>query len=483
MNPFLDKVFELDQFDSLELNVEREEFLKDKKFDVVDLVEWFEVTDKKADKRLLIDKLYYVYKTKMITDKIGMSKPHYDWLSVGGFLSLVFYKQLIDSLSDVALAELFGFLPGEVQTDELLINSFKNSKISTKSIKNYHGEKKLKTSTLEWLIDNVLSTIKDWKPEWWTLDLKKRAIAKEPYAVALLPEHLLTMDEIRNLIKNTNSKWASFIWSSIPTAYKEDPEIVARYWLINGGLKGNYVNFQMTWTKEQIEKYFELKAITAIYEKPDWNMVPDKYKDKKLIDLAIVVKADIGQLLLDDKITLSENQIQKLLSSPMTSADRARVAHKFKKQDKLTLEIIKTLQLTYVDIEFLTNAEQQLLMNEMMVDYLISRNDKAFLSKKTNFPLNVTLTSKMVFNYMLFLNHSKLKQRIVRRLTVEDYVRIYLMANSVGPDKKSNVRTYLDELVKDGFCKIEKDTKYLLDTLGDDATYEGYRNASDIFMF
>ena len=94
MNPFKNKIFEIAQFKSAELNKEREEYLKDKDFVVDDLVEWFmDLYPVLPSLRTMIDQLYYVYATKTITDKIGMSKPHTVG-TVGGFLKEDFYTKL-----------------------------------------------------------------------------------------------------------------------------------------------------------------------------------------------------------------------------------------------------------------------------------------------------------------------------------------------------------------------------------------------------
>ena len=219
MNPFKNKIFEIAQFKSAELNKEREEYLKDKDFNVDDLVEWFmDLYPVLPSLRTMIDQLYYVYATKTITDKIGMSKPHTVG-TVGGFLKEDFYTKLYNKLPKEGKAQLFAFMPGSVQTDDMLINYLENVPDGgSGSISNFYGEK-LKHSTLSYLIDNRLSSVKDWKPEWWTPSLKKQAIEKEPFIIAFIPEHLNSKNEIKQFLKehgSKNQKYMTQFWNNLP---------------------------------------------------------------------------------------------------------------------------------------------------------------------------------------------------------------------------------------------------------------------------
>ena len=486
MNPFKNKIFEIAQFKSAELNKEREEYLKDKDFVVDDLVEWFmDLYPVLPSSRTMIDQLYYVYATKTITDKIGMSKPHTVG-TVGGFLKEDFYTKLYNKLPKEGKAQLFAYMPGSVQTDDMLINYLENVPDGgSGSISNFRGEK-LKHSTLSYLIDNRLSSVKDWKPEWWTPSLKKQAIEKEPFIIAFIPENLNSKNEIKQFLKehgSKNQKYMTQFWINLPESYKLDPEIFAMWLISAGGLQPNKVIATKSpyYTKEAMYQYFKLIQTNSNYE---WNSLPNEWKP---FLLEVAIDTATGAIANDLEVDLTNSLIKRVLTFPMRDNDKAFFAVRLQKMGLLTKELIEKLDLNWWGVDHLYGADKKTLIDDttLVIDYLIKKKDKDFLAKKDNWPKKRKISREDLMDIIIGLNCSyiKIKSRINVRFTEDDYVWLWLEANKYV-DKLRIRDEVLGRLVKDNYIPgLSTYTINLLDQLGPDATYEQYKLATDIFIF
>lgn len=491
MNPFNNEVFEVNQFKSRDLDVEREEFLQGKKFTTDDVIEWFASNSNES----LIDRLYYVYGFEQINSVIGWSKePTYG--NTGGFLTQSFYTKLYDKLDVKGQAELFAYMPGEVQTDEMLITYLENTpERGSGSINNFHG-KKLKTSTLEWLIDNRMGSIRDWKPEWWTPKLKTKAIKKEAFAMAFVPESLLTKAEIRKYLKDEGHNIKSNIhqfFRALPESFQIDPDILGLTLnIVDGGLSditklrsdGGEIKQQMK--KEHYKaflKYFSNahKPVRSRYG--TWRLIPDEFKDDEMLDLALSQKKVATEVFLDD-VELTDEQIDKFLNSFLASgADRARIALKLKRNGKLTKENLDRLGLEYdLGIDYLDKKDVKELMDADVVNHLLDNDDKSFLAKKGNWPADVEMDNEMIAKLLEMLTWAKIKQRMPYGLTEDDFVKINFIIAEKGKDKDTAYEM-LEKLADNGFIDVEDSTFEILRELGDEGSYEGWKAAKDMFMF
>lgn len=491
MNPFLDKVFEAPQFQSADLNAEREEFLQDKDFTVDDLVEWFVDMESRLPKpNDMITQLYYVYRTELITDKIGMSKPH-SVNGVGGYLVEEFYTKLYKKISDAGKAELFAYMPGNTQTDEMLLHYLENTpEKGSGSIGNYKG-KKLKTSTLEWLLDNRLGSIRDWQPEWWTPQLKTKAISKEPFAISFIPEDLLTKTEIRNWLRDegpNNKNYIHQFWKNIPDSFKKDPEIFGRWAnLIPGGMSKVDYDTKKELTREHYIKYLEYMTdqFDNVRDRYGvWRSIPEEFKDKEMIDLAISNRRLAKEVFLDDEASLTNTQIETVLDNFIASgADRARMALKLKRMGKLTPETLDKLGLEYeTGIDYLSKEDKKELMDGDVVDHLLKHDAKGFLSKKTNWPDDVEITPEKFAVMMGELSYAKVKQRRPYGFGDDEFVKMHFYIIE-KMNRNEQAFDNLERLVFDGIIDVSNDTLKIVEELGDSGSYEGWKAAQDMFLF
>jgi len=277
MNPFKEDVFNKHWGDeSKENKAAQEEVIKKNKPTLDQVVEF--VADVSLGEKI-VSKLYFIYKFLPISNDIGwFKKPDNDY-GIGGFLKLDFYKKLLDATQ--FKNDLFPFLPGEIQDDEMLIDYLSSRPTKgTPSVSNYHG-KQPKTSTLEWMIDNKINTIPNWKPEWWTPKLKTRVVKEEPFAIAYIPEDLLTKAEIKNYLKEYGKESAQYMtqfWSKIPESFKKDPEIFALWLSLSGGLREKYKNIYTEdyYTFEGVKKYFEIQKGNIF---SSWKFVKTEWKE------------------------------------------------------------------------------------------------------------------------------------------------------------------------------------------------------------
>lgn len=484
-NPFKEEAFaKYWSTKSKEVWEQQETIVKDNKPTLDQVVEF--VADAETPKQML-DKLYFVYQAEYLTKDIGWSKdPSVN--GIGGYLVLDFYEKLLKKLNDEYQRTLFAYLPGDVQEnhEDLFLAYLENPGDGSGSPRNYKSENKPSDKVLNWMLDNRIGTIKDWEKSWWTPKLKTKAVAKEPFAIAFIPEDLLTKAEIRNYLKEygkDNKKYMSQFWKLIPESYKEDPEIFAMWLILAGGLKEHYRNIytQPFYTKEGMKKYFEMIEANTNYE---WQSMPKDWKPF-LIDVAF--KTSAGAIAIDPEIELTSTMIEKLLDTPMRDNDKAHFAVRLQKMGQLTAQRIEKLELNWWSIDHLYGADKKALVDdtELVIDYLVKNKDKEFLAKKDNWPKKRTLTKEHFIDIIIGLNfsYSKIKARINTRFTEDDFVWLWLEANK-WVDKKRIQDDILGKLVKDGYIeKMSQDTIDLLDQMGDDATYEGYKRATDIFIF
>lgn len=483
MNPFLDKVFAIDQFSSKELDVEREDFLKDKTFTEDDVVEWFI----KNSNESLVDRLYYVYGFKAINSEIGWyQKPKYG--IVGGYLSISFYEKLHKQLNSAGQAIIFSYLPDKVQTDEMLIHYLNNvPKTSSGSIVNFKGDK-LKKSTLEWLIDEKISTIKDWKPEWWTPDLRDRAVSKDFLSLAFVPERLLDLKEFKKMLKDYDAKQNFNIafWKRLPEKFKMDPELFGIWLVLNGGLKANYkyVYTESYFNLEGMKQYFKmLPEQTATKE--DWYLLKSEWKPVILKEYLSKVN---NRILFDDEVELTDTLIDELLNLPMFSATKRQLIKRLAEIKKLTFQIIKKLNISWRDFDNGDTSENNKLLknNPDLLDYFVNeRRDAQFLANKTNWPKYTSLKKEHLLSIIIALdnNYNKIKTKINKTLDENDYAYVYLEANDWSNTKE--IREVIDRLFDEGFGHISKDVKDLIHQLGTDkaSRYNSFINASQLFLF
>lgn len=465
-----------------EIKNEQLEIIKKSKFSIDDVVAWFkELEDTYPTEKDLVEHLYYVYTFPEISNIIGWSKKPND-IGIGGYLNLDFYKKLLISLSEKSINNLFAYLPGELQTDELLINYMKYTpKHGSGSIVNFSGDN-LKTSTLEWLIDNKLGSIRDWKPSWWTKDLKDRAIKKEDIAIVFIPEKFITPKEVATIFANQTKPIADHFFKALPESFQNNIPIFVNYIITRGGLNKNYRDFynKPIWSKEMALEYFKK---TPLRNSNDWNMVQDNWKTQDLIDAAIL-KCPL-QIALDETLTLSDEELDKIIDNTYLITDKAYLANKLNNDGKLTKEMIERLHLAWAGIESLPSSKDvnNLMKNDDVLFYLVSNGDDQFLSKKTNWPSSKRVTPDLLIYLILNLFYDKLKKRITDSFNDDDYVYMYLKANEFEKVKKIKIRTILKKLVDDGLISVEQETVTMVDNLGEDATYEGYKTALDIFIF
>lgn len=463
---------------SKEIKNEQLEIIKKSKFSIDDVVSWFkELEDKYLTEKDIVEHLYYVYTFPEISNVIGWSKKPND-IGIGGYLNLDFYKKLLISLSEKSQNNLFAYLPGELQSDELLINYMKYTpKHGSGSIVNFNGDK-LKTSTLKWLIDNKLGSIKKWKPAWWTPELKERAIKQEDIAIVFIPEKFITPQEVATIFANQTKPIADHFFKALPESFQNNIPIFVNYIITRGGLNKNYREFydKPIWSKEMALEYFKK---TPLRNANDWDMIVDSWKTPELIEFAI--KKCPLQIALDETLTLTDDQLDEIINNTYLITDKAYLANKLNNDGKLTMDIIKRLDLQWAGIESL--PRNNLMKNDDVLFYLVSNNDDQFLSKKTNWPSSKRVTPDLLIYLILNLFYDKLKKRITDSFNDDDYVYMYLKANEFEKIKKIKIRSILKKLVDDGLISVEQETVTMVDNLGEDATYEGYKTAIDIFIF
>ena len=479
-NPFENDIFKFFWKDESIFNTNRIKEIIEKDKPTVEQTANF-VADVKNGTELF-KKLYFIYKTTPVTDVIGWSKtPEFDG-GIGGYLKVDFYKKLYDKTE--YKNELFPFLPGDAQTDEMLTNYLKNG--TAAKISNYHGEN-ISPSTMEWIIDNHLGQIKFFKEEWWTPKLKTLAIKKSPFAISFIPESLLTKAEIRDFLKNLKASEKQILpqlWSNLPKSFKNDPEIFARWLILMGGLQSNYKNVYTKdyYTLENVKKYFELVKNKSSL---DWLVVKAEWKED-LVDIALPNAG--GAIAKDLDVELTNSILEKTLSHPIALLVKGKILLRLFNEGRLTPELIERLNVTYYNIECLKPDERKkILDSEDIIDYLVKSHDSEFLKKKTNWPKGVKLKKEQIIDLMQGLNFSfsKIKARIKNIIkTEDDYLWLYFEANKKDFDVKHEVRMFLRKLTNiDKHITIPKETTELLTKMGDDATYDDFKATTDIFLF
>jgi hypothetical protein len=486
MSVFTNKIFNKMEFNDDSLNSEREELLKGSSFTKEDVINWFIETDKK-DSSSLIDQLYYSFRTKQITDVVGLSVKS-DKYGIGGVYIDEFYTKLYDGLSKWGRSLIFSFLPGSVQTDEMLIAYIQNPGSGSGSINTYKG-KKLKTSTLEWLIDNALVTIKDWKEGWWTPKLKTRVLAKEPFAITLLPKDLITKAEFRNYLEEhgeKNKRYMTQFWKNTPEEFKMDPEIFGRWLALAGGLRDNYSDIYSKdfYTLEGIKKYFEFmdKGYNS-----DWSIIKSEWKEDLIDD---VLPKIAGPVALDKEIELTNSLLKKilLLSKHIVYRLRVKIALRLVNEGRLTQEVFDDLHISYLDIEAtLENKDLELLMsNDIVLTTMLKKLDMMFLKRKSNWPKKVKMKREHVIDLILAFQYDvkKVNQRINRRFEEDDFIWIYLEANKLTSYKRIHIQGFLEELVDTSILmNASSDTISLLKKMPKEMGYEGFKEAREVFIF
>ncbi len=480
ISPFDNILFKYWNTGPKEDDIKRAEFLKANPPSIQQIVEWVADIDSGRD---VVDKLYYVYGTEALHSLIGWHVQPGNF-GVGGLLKLPFYEKLIQALDPKYFNHLFPFLPKELQTDEMLISFVQDKNVKDNRIGNYHGDT-LKTSTLEWLIDNALSTVPQWKKEWWTPALKARAIAKDTASIAYMPNDIYDKEEIRQFLIKDGLKSRSHIrelWYNLPESFKMDPEIFARWLILNGGLANNFneINGKKFFNLEGMKMYFKLLTAPVFGE---WKFIRKDWK-KDLIDVAIPMS--FGAVALDPDIPLTDEILDKTLNSQLNEMRKARIAHRLQKESRLTKELIKRMKLKYSGIGSLTDNElYDLYQNSDIIDHLIEIKDEEFLHTKTNWPKGVKIKREYFINMVIALNYSKAKitSRFKGVFTEDDYVWIYFESNKLEKKTAQKIKTVLSNMNQDGLVKVSKETLKLLSETDETSTYDAFKAATDIFLF
>lgn len=477
MNPFDDDLFKISWKEN---NLEREKLLLKNPPNIDQIVEFI---SNSKDGKEFISKLYHVYEYEVINKNIGWDvKPNH--FGVGGFLKHIFYKKLLAATEKTFKNNLFPFLPKELQTDELLIDYLSDKKIDDKKIKNYHGDK-LKTSTLEWLLDNAISTIVDWNEDWWTDELKQKAIEKNSAAAAFIPDKMFTRDEILNFLKNDGEKNKSYMsrfWNKLTEKNRMDSEIFGLWLSLNGGLEYNVNNLanKPYLTLDGLKWYF--KYLTK--ESPgDWRFIKKSWK-MDLLDLALP-KAG-GVIALDKQIDLTDHIMDKTLKYTISDFKKAKVLYRLFEEKRLNKQYIEKIKPTFYGVSSLTSLEKlSLVENVDLIDYFVKNRDSEFLSKKINWPKNIKIKKEYFIDIAIALNFDKVKIQgrfDKSNLSDDDYIWIYFEINKLNSQVYKKIKILIDYLISYKIINVSEQTLELLSKTDKNVTYEDFKIMSSIFF-
>jgi len=475
-NPFKEKCFKDWNDTSTEIKTERIELIQKNKptFDqIIDFV----ADESDGDK--VISKIYFIYQFPLIADEIGWSKRP-DKLGLFGTLKTDFYDALYKKTE--FKSRIFPHLPPEIQTDDRIIEYLKNG--SNPTLNNYHGNDVPSMYVMQWIVDNQIGQIKYFKKEWWTPKLKSLVVKAEPFAITFIPEELLTKVEILNYLKDIapkQSKYMEHFWRNIPTSFKMDPEIFGRWLSLNGGLKRNYRNIysEKYYTLEGLKKYFEVS--TGYFS--CWELIKPEWK-KELIDVAL--PKVFGAIALDESIDLTNSILEKHYDIIMSSLTVALIVLRLHKEGRITPENIYKLKLDYWGIEQLSDTDMSaLLSNKNVIDYLIKKKDSNFIKNTKLWKKTVIVKKEHIIDIIISLNFSynMILSRIKPILNESTYLWVYFETNKQDNKMNLKLKKFLNTIVEKKEIIISTESIDLIKTMADDATYETFKSAQDIFLF
>lgn len=488
-NPFDDQLFKYFWDDESNYNTSRrKEILSENPPTIEQIVDF--VIDVKIDKDI-INKLYFIYRLREISDKIGWETEPSEY-GIGGYLKSYFYEKILKKLGTDARDSLFSYLPDDLQTDDRLLSYLSNT--TNPSLKNYHNDK-ISPKVLEWVIDNKLKLINDFKKEWWTPKLKTKAIEKNPDAIAFIPENLLTKAEIKNYLKNnqkSSSRFMETFWKLIPDSFKNDSEIFS-LWLYNiGDLKDQYPNIKDKeyYNIENVKKYFEMANGRNL--KRSWDVIESDWKkDKELINLAIPVTA--GAVAIDTEVDLTDDIIERTTAGVLPNEMRARVAIRLLNENRLTKELVEKLRLDYWGIDgLMTKDITQLLSDDNVLDHLIKNRDSDFLARKTNWPKSKPIKREHIVDIILTIDGASTKSKTrFKGMSEDDWLWAYFdmierkRTGKITKDEYDTVSWSLNHQAVNKIFTIDKPKELLtlVKDMGDETTYDSYKAAQDIFIF
>lgn len=481
MNPFDDNLFSKLWNDGSKGNIAARDKIIEENRPTLDQVVNF-VADVSNGKDL-IEKLYFIYRTESISNLIGwIVKPNN--FGIGGVLRLEFYSKLIKATESTFKNQLFPFLPKQLQTDELLKDYIQDKNIKDTRITNFHGNK-LKTETLEWLIDNALSTIQDWKKDWWTKDLRDRALKRDSAALTFIPEDLFTRSDLVNFLVNDGVKKRSYMrqfWSNISDKYKKDPEIFGRWLALNGGLTNNFDTIKNTeyYTLEGLKWYFKVINDTTY---GDWKFIKKEWK-QDLIDVAM--PEVMGAIAIDPDVELTDEIIDKTLKNPLNEVRKARIILRLFNEKRLTTEYIEKIKPTFYGLEGLAESERtELFKNENIMDFIIKSRDLDLLNTKSKWPKGLKMKREYFIDIAIALEFSKpkIKARFSNIFVEDDYIWIYFESNKQDKVISKKIKLLLQFLLTEKVIKIAPEMLDLLNNSDATTTYDSFKAAIDIFLF
>ena len=481
MNPFDNRLFKELWFDMAKGNSEARDNLIAENPPTLDQIIDF-VADVKSGKDL-IEKLYFVYRTESIAGLIGwLVKPGN--FGIGGVLKLDFYTKLIKATESTYKNHLFPFLPKQLQTDDLLKDYLLDKNVKDTRITNFHGDK-LQTSTLEWLIDNALSTIPDWKKEWWTPELKQKAIQRESAVIAFMPPDLLDENELREFLIKDGVKNRSYMrqfWSNLSNKYRMDPEIFGRWLSLNGGLTNNYneIKDKDYFTLEGLKWYFKVVENLGY---GDWKYVKKEWK-KDLIDAAM--PKVMGAIAIDPDVELTDEIIDKTLKNPSNEVRKAKMLYRLFTENRLNEEYIKKIKPSFYGLDGLYEIEKNDLMkNEDVMSFIIKSRDLDLLNTKSKWPKGLKMKREYFIDIAIALEFSKpkIKARFSNIFVEDDYIWIYFESNKQDKVISKKIKLLLQFLLTEKVIKIAPEMLDLLNNSDATATYDSFKAASDIFLF
>lgn len=422
--------------------------------------------------------LLLMYNYKSFDINLLETEPN-ELLLGGEFISSI-YTELIKK--NKLYLHLFGFIPANLQTDEMLKQYVADHTIVDKRLGNYHGES-LSTTTIEWIIKNALSLVPQFRPEWWTPKIKQLAIETNRQTIAFMPPDVITRQDCLLLLSsNVNTtNVVQIFWNNISEKLKNDEEIVARVAMSMGGLSNikRLTNSSNYLTKAVALKYFEIQ-----YKKDsaDWLAIKSDWKTPDMIDVAL--PKVMGAIAVDEEVEPTAELFKKSaefgIVSPSTEAQMIfrAITHNF-----LDKQLIDLLQPSYNPGIKNHKEYDKIIENKVVLDYFVGKREVQFIKNKNNWPKSIKMTKEHFIDVAIALNFSiiSLESRFMG-LGEDDFIWIYLESNKLDDENSQEIKIIIDRLKDSGVIQVSNEVLDLLQSTTTNTTYDDFKSACQIFL-
>jgi len=334
-----------------------------------------------------------------------------------GTFSEEFYERLYQATKSKDTKKyIFSWLPTKLQTEDRLLNYFESNRDA--SFGNYKG-KKPSIKILKKIFEYNLASFRSMNKKWITPRLKDYIVDKDGYGLCLMPESLITKDEILDYfltISKDKSRVANGFYSELPEKFKSDIDIQVQF-VVRFSFKTITVDL-LNHVDDVFWKKFVEKKQPSIFDHGIMDWFEKTSTNKRFYQkLLSIVPGDF----IVRRNKLSDEELLTVLDAFVVNKARPmrydKIIEELESRGMLTKEIIEKARIKAYDLRLIfTKKQLKKILTSEIIDVLFEQGDETLFNDLKFMQNNVEMTMSRLIK---IIDKSTLDPRqIIVRLTM-----------------------------------------------------------------